>query len=442
MMRALRRRLTLLFTLLTSLVLLAALVFAWGLARRQQILVQQQALVSAFASVSERLQSGSVVSDVWLAQLEAQNRCVVYIEDNGSAFHFSGSWAPDTPRAELIARAKTVAEHAADKGEFSYGTTLSFDVTGDCGDAYDAMAARFLARNESGSGVLLILLRDRRGGQRELALLTVQYLFAWLAGTAALYGVSLLLVRRALRPTYEAWQRQREFVAAASHELRAPLAVIRASIGEARSSEGPEADAFLQTADREAQRMASLADDLLILASGDAGVRTADLHEVETDTLCIRLYEMHLPLARSSGHPLTLSLPDDSLPAVRGDEHRLTQLFSILLHNAFEHTPAGTPVELRALASGNAVRISVTDRGPGVPDAEKARVFERFYRSDTSRGGKAHFGLGLCVAHELAALHGARLTLTDAPGGGACFCVAFPVQHQGHSSLHTSQKSP
>ena len=151
------------------------------------------------------------------------------------------------------------------------------------------------------------------------------------------------------------------------------------------------------------------------------------MRQIETDTLCIRLYETHLALARSTSHPLTLSLPDEPLAPVRGDEQRLTQLFSVLLHNAFEHTPSGTAVELHAENTGRGVRICVADHGPGIPDAEKTHVFERFYRADKSRGEKAHFGLGLCVAHELAALHGAKLTLTDTPGGGACFCVSFPA---------------
>ena len=427
MIQALRRRLTVLFTLLTSLVLLAALVFAWGLACRQNRLSQQQSLSAAFSSVSERLQNGTVISDLWLAQLETQYDCIVYIEDNGTPFHFSGSWTPETPRNVLISNARAFTDGEAAKGEFSYGKTLAFDVTGENGDAYDAMSVRLLSRAESGSGIYLLLMRDVRGGRQALAILTLQYIFAWLAGTAALYAVSRLLVVRALRPTQDAWQRQREFVAAASHELRAPLAVIRASIGEARSTQGAAADAFLQTADQEATRMASLADDLLILASGDAGARPADLRQIETDTLCIRLYETHLALARSTSHPLTLSLPDEPLAPVRGDEQRLTQLFSVLLHNAFEHTPAGTAVELHAENTGRGVRICVADHGPGIPDAEKTHVFERFYRADKSRGEKAHFGLGLCVAHELAALHGAKLTLTDTPGGGACFCVSFPA---------------
>lgn len=94
MIQALRRRLTVLFTLLTSLVLLAALVFAWGLACRQNRLSQQQSLSAAFSSVSERLQNGTVISDLWLAQLEAQYDCIVYIEDNGMPFHFPARGHP------------------------------------------------------------------------------------------------------------------------------------------------------------------------------------------------------------------------------------------------------------------------------------------------------------------------------------------------------------
>ena len=135
--------------------------------------------------------------------------------------------------------------------------------------------------------------------------------------------------------------------------------------------------------------------------------RTA-LEEVDTDTFLIELYGRFAPMARARGHALTLDLPDAPLPALYADAGRLEQLFAVLLNNAFEYAPAGTPVELKAEApAGGGLRIDVTDHGPGVPDADKQRIFERFTRGDPSRTGKAHFGLGLAVAAEIAALHGA-----------------------------------
>lgn len=84
-------------------------------------------------------------------------------------------------------------------------------------------------------------------------------------------------------------------------------------------------------------------------------------------------------------------------------------------------------MELKAACGAGGLRIDVIDHGPGVPDADKQRVFERFTRGDPSRTGKTHFGLGLAVAAEIAALHGADLTVRDTPGGGATFTVRWPA---------------
>ena len=113
---------------------------------------------------------------------------------------------------------------------------------------------------------------------------------------------------------------------------------------------------------------------------------------------------------------------------MQGDAERLKQLLAILLHNALEHTPPGTAVTLRLCAGGAKapLSIAVADNGPGIADADKAKIFERFYRADPSRTDKQHCGLGLAVAQELARLHGAALRVSDTPGGGATFTVQFP----------------
>ena len=86
-------------------------------------------------------------------------------------------------------------------------------------------------------------------------------------------------------------------------------------------------------------------------------------------------------------------------------------MLSVLLSNAVDHTPDGTPVELQAQRKGAHVLLSVIDHGPGIPDSEKEAVFRRFYRADRSRTDKRHFGLGLAIASELASLLGGQLTL-------------------------------
>jgi OmpR-family two-component system manganese-sensing sensor histidine kinase len=101
-----------------------------------------------------------------------------------------------------------------------------------------------------------------------------------------------------------------------------------------------------------------------------------------------------------------------------------------LLNNAFEYSPAGTPVEILAeLPPSGGLHIAVVDHGPGVPDTEKSRIFDRFARGDRSRTDKTHFGLGLAVASQIASLHGAILRVRDTPGGGSTFVVEWRNNH-------------
>ena len=115
------------------------------------------------------------------------------------------------------------------------------------------------------------------------------------------------------------------------------------------------------------------------------------------------------------------------MPAIQADGGRLKQLLAILLNNAMEHTPAGTGIELVLCGDGAKAPITflVVDHGHGIPNEDKAHIFDRFYRADTSRTSKRNFGLGLSVARELARLHHATLTVEDTPGGGATFRLQF-----------------
>ena len=106
---------------------------------------------------------------------------------------------------------------------------------------------------------------------------------------------------------------------------------------------------------------------------------------------------------------------------------RILQLLSILIENALSYTPAGGSVLLEAEAKDRTLRFHITDNGPGIPDEEKTRIFERFYRADRSRSSREHYGLGLSIAWEIAALHRGSLTVSDGENGGTRFTVTLPV---------------
>lgn len=141
--------------------------------------------------------------------------------------------------------------------------------------------------------------------------------------------------------------------------------------------------------------------------------------------LLLECYETFGPQARKKGLRLNLFLPEET-PQILADPDRLSQALSILLDNALCYTPPSGNITLGLQTAGKKVRIFVADSGPGVPDGEKRRIFERFYQSETARSDRNHFGLGLNVAAEIANAHQGKLWVEDNPGGGAVFFLELP----------------
>ena len=426
MLAALRWRLTLLFTALTALVLAGLLALTCHMAAAQQRTAAETLFRNTFAALCDRLQAADAITDRWLAAQEANNCAALFVADNGTPLQLAGAWLWAAEREALYKRAAPLAADLL-PGRSAFG-----NVTGAAGERYFAAAA-VLPRGTKDRLQVVYLQADAAAAK--ITALRWQYALLWLAGTLALALVSWWLAGQALKPTRAALQRQNEFVAAASHELRSPLAVIKASLAAAQAPDmqAPARQSLLAGAEKEADRMARLTGDLLLLAGGDASAlrAKADLAPTALDTLCLEVYEQYTPLAREKQHPLTLILPEgDAVPTLPADAARLRQLLGILLNNALDHTPPGTPVELRLESlpgRRGGARLCVADRGPGIPDADKARVFDRFVRGDAARSDRAHFGLGLSVAREIADLHGAKLRVEDTPGGGAAFALTLPA---------------
>ena len=207
--------------------------------------------------------------------------------------------------------------------------------------------------------------------------------------------------------------------------MKEQIAKIKAEALSALEKAGPEEqERFRENIRAEGTRMSRLVDDMLALASADSRSWAVNRSPVELDTLALEVYEQFSSMARERGLRFSVSLPEEEIPLCRCDGNRIAQALSVLLDNAFSYTPSGGRVELSlTLRPGGRVRFSVADTGPGVPEEEKERIFQRFYRADASRQNREHFGLGLCVAREIVELHKGRLWVEDAPGGGAVFCM-------------------
>lgn len=140
-------------------------------------------------------------------------------------------------------------------------------------------------------------------------------------------------------------------------------------------------------------------------------------------------YEKFELPARQKKLSLSMSLPEEQLPSCFCDPERIAQVFSILLDNAISYTPEGGKITLSLSMEHrhSMLCFRVSDTGPGVSDAEKGLIFDRFYRSETSHTEKNHFGLGLCIAKEIISAHQGSLWVEDAPEGGAGFVFMLPA---------------
>jgi two-component system OmpR family sensor kinase len=230
-------------------------------------------------------------------------------------------------------------------------------------------------------------------------------------------------------------ERMRRFVADASHELRTPLTSIRgyAELYRQGATTPDEMPRLMRRIEDEGARMGLLVDDLLLLARLDEerplAHDTVDLVRLAADTV-------HDARALDPGRAVALDAPDGTC-AVVGDEARLRQVLGNLVGNAFRHTPAGTPVEVRLRRDDGYAVVDVVDHGPGLAPEEAHRVFERFYRADPSRARAAGAaaaggaGLGLAIVAALTEAHGGTVAVSETPGGGATFSVRLPLAAQG-----------
>src|SRR5918912_743992 len=220
--------------------------------------------------------------------------------------------------------------------------------------------------------------------------------------------------------------RLRVFLADASHELRTPLASIRGyaelfRMGAARDPD--DVAKAMRRIEEEAARMGVLVEDLLTLARLD---EVADAPHSAVDLG--RLVGDAADDARATAPDRDIAAAVEGETTVLGDAHQLRQVLANLMRNALVHTPAGTPIELRAARDDGEVRIEVRDHGPGLPTENPAELFERFWRSEGGRKqGRAGAGLGLAIVAGIVDAHHGRVEARNAPDGGASFVVHLPA---------------
>ncbi len=216
-----------------------------------------------------------------------------------------------------------------------------------------------------------------------------------------------------------------------SHELRTPLTNIRSyaeTLDDGVGDLPPEMEKrFLGVILNESDRMAHILQDLLTLSRFDSGRSELRLTRFPFAQAVDDTYQAVLMDAQNHAHTVELSLPD-SLPKVRADRERIMQVMMNIVSNAIKYTPDGGRIVLSAGQSGDKVWMEVDDNGIGIPDADRERIFERFYRVDKARSRQSGgTGLGLSIAQEIMRRHDGRLYLVDKAEPGLTIRMELPV---------------
>ena len=231
---------------------------------------------------------------------------------------------------------------------------------------------------------------------------------------------------------------RRDFITNLSHELRSPLASLRAVVETLRDGaldDPPAAERFLQQAESEVNTMTQMVEELTELSQIESGQIRLRLAPTAVGELVAGPLERLRPQAEAGGLALAAELPPD-LPPVLVDGERVRQVMTNLLHNAIKFTPPGGQVTVGAAVddTGRMVVIEVRDTGVGIPKADVGRVFERFYKSDRARTrGRGGTGLGLAIARHIVETHGGQIRVKSKEGKGSSFFFSLPVAGEGEN---------
>jgi signal transduction histidine kinase len=262
----------------------------------------------------------------------------------------------------------------------------------------------------------------RQAYGQAVQLIGVALLLANVVAIALALAAGYLLAGRTLRPIRSALERQRRFVADASHEMRTPLTVIRSTVDEALASPADveRARSSLQLVSQATDRLAAMTADLLLLARTEDGTRMTDRLPVD---LSVAVAEAVTAIRMAAGAEISQTLEPDLV--VLAEDEAATRIASALIDNAWRYSH-GARVEVRTFSHEGTAVLEVEDHGPGIAAADIEQIFEPFHRLRADRGAPQGTGLGLTIARNLARSWGGGITVRSRPGRGSVFRVELP----------------
>ena len=414
-LRALRLRLTAWYVgSFTAILLVVGFGMYWVTAQE----VEAQLGRSLAAATAEVVRAARVAEGEGVASGEAARGAVEVIEVPGSNLYLFDArgrvLTPGAPRARVRQAAVEALRDGLAEGSFEAA-----------GGVWRLHARRFALAD--GRAYAVVTVADLAQVEAQSLRLIETFVAGAFVALLMVAFVGHQLVELSIRPVQGAYEEMRRFLADAAHELRTPVAVLRARAEVALQRERAPAEYrdALGEVGREAEVMGRIVDDLLILARVETGVRAVMKEPVYLDDLVSGAAAAAGVLAESRGVRLEVGEFDEA--GVTGDPALLRQLLLILLQNAVKYTPKGGAVRVDVHSHGGAPTVVVEDTGMGIAPGELPHVFERFYRGEEARGVTEGAGLGLSIARRIVAGHGARIDVRSAPGRGTRVTVVFPA---------------
>lgn len=265
------------------------------------------------------------------------------------------------------------------------------------------------------------LARESALGELAESILLIDALAAVL-----LVAASHALAARAIAPLEAAYLRERRLLADMAHELRTPLAVVRASAEVAAGGSDEDRRRFAESAIEEVDQMAATVSDLLFLEASRIAGAVGDA----VDLVALARRQVARAAAYASSHGVSLSGPADGEAAVliSGREADLGRAIGNLIKNALDFTPASGSVSVRVAGDGRRATLTVADTGCGIAAEDLPRVFDRFFKADSSRARRAGqgSGLGLAIVREIARAHGGDAAVSSEVGRGTSVTLSLP----------------
>ena len=377
MLKQIKLRLTLICTIITASILIITCITTSLIYEKQlnkQILLSLQ---NDIKSIHYYLQTNTTIHKNWLDELESTNHLIISIKENDVPLLSKSTFHTPSNTEELITRVEDVAQTQRGSLDVITSTadesTLFFEYRTKYNEHFLVSYSKLRITK---SYCTLIILKDLSCENNSMIKLRFFFGILALLSTLLLLLFSHWFIGKVLHPITVSNQKQKEFIAAASHELRSPLAVMRTSLFSLQKEALPQQLHFISLIENESLRMTRLVNDLLLLANADSCHWHISKSETEMDTLLIELYETYLSIARQSHKVLKISLPNEMFPPLLVDKDRISQCLIILIDNAITHTPPNTQITLALQRNNHYIELIIQDNGNGIPNELKPRVFE------------------------------------------------------------------